>query len=163
MPLVRAQLLTAQGRYREAMPLYPEALDNDNPDSLERREACFYADRAWCFLRSGDTCAALRDVDQACERAGHPADADDLAATHARVAEIMKPLGQDQKAAAHEALSLQYRAQHLAAQTEKLQRLQAALAGSTPRLGRGRRALAHERRREKTRSIAVSMTMLHRL
>jgi hypothetical protein len=58
-----------------------------------------------------------------------------LAATHARVAEIMKQLGQDQQAAAHKALSLQFRAQHLAAQTELLQRLQAAFVGSTPRLG----------------------------
>jgi hypothetical protein len=47
----------------------------------------------------------------------------------------MKQLGQEQKAAAHKTLSLQFRAQHLAAQTELLQRLQAALAGSTPKPG----------------------------
>jgi hypothetical protein len=75
----------------------------------------------------GNVSAALQDLEQACERAGNPADADDLAATHARVAEILKQLGQDQRAATHQALALQFRGQHLAAQSELLHCLQSAL------------------------------------
>ncbi len=135
IPLMRAQLLATCDRFKEALEIFVEVLESNSPENLERRKACFYADRAWCNLRISDTRAALLDVDEACKRAEEPADADDLAATHARVAEIMKQLGHDQKAATHKAVALQYRAQHLAAQTELLQRLQSGLTGSTPRLG----------------------------
>jgi tetratricopeptide (TPR) repeat protein len=135
IPLMKAQLLTTGERFEEALEIFVEVLESNSPENLERRKACFYADRAWCYLRTGKTQAAILDVDEACQRAEDPADADDLAVTHARVAEIMKQLGQDQKAATHEALAHQFLDRHLAAQAELLRSLQSAFPGLPPRPG----------------------------
>jgi tetratricopeptide (TPR) repeat protein len=127
IPLMKAQLLTTAERFEEALEIFVEVLESNSPENLERRKACFYADRAWCYLRTGNTQAAVLDVDEACQRAEDPADADDLAVTNARVAEIVKQLGQEQRAATHKAHALQFREQHVAAQAELLRCLQSAL------------------------------------
>lgn len=127
IPLMRAQLLTAAGRFVEALQIFVDVLESESPENLERRKACFYADRAWCHLQLGQVEAALVDVEKACEFAGSPADADDLASTHARVAEVLKQTGQHERSAAHRNLSVEFRRQHLAAQTELLGRLQSTV------------------------------------
>jgi tetratricopeptide (TPR) repeat protein len=126
IPLVRAQLLTAQGWYSDAVPLYSGTLDKVRRENLKRREACFYADRAWCHLQLGHIEAALVDAEIACQRAQDPADADDLASTHARVAEILARTGQLERSSVHRDLSLEFRRQHTAAQAELLGGLQQA-------------------------------------
>ncbi len=135
IPLMKAQLLTTGERFQEALEIFVEVLESNSPENLERRKACFYADRAWCYLRIGDPKAALSDVEEACKRVEDPADADDVAVTHARVAEILKQLGKDQKAAEHKALALQYRDQHLAGQSALLRSLQGALSEPPTRPG----------------------------
>ncbi len=127
LPLVRAQLYMVQGEYKEAIELFSATLDNDNVENLERREATFFAERAWCLVQLGDVSAAEADVEAACKRAGWPADADDVAATHARLAEVLTRLGRSPEAVEHKVLSIEFRGRHIAAQTELLFQLIATL------------------------------------
>jgi len=129
IPLMKAQLLATEGRFTEALAIFDDVLEKDSPENLERRKACFYADRAWCCLQIGDASSALRDVDAACERAGVPADPDDLACMHARVAEVLHRLGDSERAKPHKEKSVSLRATHLAIQAELLARLLAELEG----------------------------------
>ncbi|HYN60674.1 MAG TPA: hypothetical protein VET87_14145 [Rubrivivax sp.] len=129
IPLVRAQLCMVRGRYAEAVVLYSATLDRQSTENLERREACFFAERAWCSIQLGQTAAAIADVDAACERLETPADADDLASAHARLCAIFELLGHRERAAAHKKQSREFRRLHQAAQAELLFQLQDALNG----------------------------------
>ena len=122
-PLMRAQLLTATGRYAEAMEIYRETLECDSAENLERRKASFYADRAWCHAKLGDVESANIDVGRATELVAVPADLDDLACMHARICGVLLALGRDAEAATHGTLSLEHRARHAASQAELLDQL----------------------------------------
>lgn len=127
IPLMKAQLLAVEGRYGEALQIFDDVLESDSPENLERRKACFFADRAWCHLLLDHAELALRDVNRACELLACPADPDDVASTHARVAAVLGRLGQHQEAAEHRAASMEFRSRHTAAQAELLGLLKTAL------------------------------------
>jgi tetratricopeptide (TPR) repeat protein len=129
IPLVRAQLFMVQGRYSDAVPLYSETLDKQNTENLDRRESCFFAERAWCFFQLGNAVAARADVESACERIANPSDPDDVASAHARVAAILNQIGQHERAVAHQEQSTKFRRQHMDAQAELLRHLETALSG----------------------------------
>ena len=131
IPLVKAQLFMVQGRYVDAVALYSETLDKDNAENLERREACFFAERAWCYLQAGEIDAARADAETACNRVGYPADADDVASTHARLAAIFQRFDLHVRAAGHQKAAGEFRLRHAEAQAELLVRLQIALSGQT--------------------------------
>ena len=126
IPPVRAQLLMALGRFADAVPLYSVTLDKQNTENLERREACFLAERALCLARIGQVEAARADVDAACARIANRADPDDIAAMHARVAEVLNQLGQRKRSAEHMGLAMEYGRRHLDAQAELLGQLERA-------------------------------------
>ncbi len=128
IPLMKAQLLASDGSYGEALAIFDDVLERDSPENLDRRKACFYADRAWCHFRLAHPELALADVERACERAGNPADPDDVASMHARVAEILKHLGQPKRAALHKKESIEFRRRHIDGQTELQNQLQDALS-----------------------------------
>jgi len=123
IPLMRAQLLTATGRYVEAMGIYRGTLECESPENLERRKASFYADRAWCYVKLGDLKSASIDATRASELLAVPADADDLACMHARISSVLLELGRGAEAAKHRELSLQHRARHASGQVELLGQL----------------------------------------
>lgn len=129
IPLVRAQLFMVQGRYAEAVQLFSETLDHENTENLERREASFFAERAWCLTQLGQRTAASADVKAACLRVKNPADPDDLASAHARIAEILEHLGQKEEAAEHRSASKDFLSQHMDAQSKLLAALETALIG----------------------------------
>lgn len=129
LPLVRAQLLVSQGSFAEAIPLFSEALDHDRVENLERREACFFADRAWCHLKLGEPTAALADVERACALDGVAADLDDRASTHARISAVLGALHQPERAAAHAQSAKELLDSHVEYQKKLLQQLQEALVG----------------------------------
>jgi tetratricopeptide (TPR) repeat protein len=129
LPLVRAQLFMVQGQFVEAIRFFSETLDKDNTQNLERREACFFAERAWCYFRLGHEAMALSNVECACERADVPADPDDSAAMHARVSAILGAVGQQERSARHAELSIEWRRRHVEAQAALLERLQSQIAG----------------------------------
>ena len=128
IPLMKAQLLTSDSRYAEALQIFENVLETDSPDNLDRRKACFYADRAWCRLQLGDHEGGLADVSRAIELNSMPADTDDVATTHARLASLLEGLGRRGEAADHKARSLEARRQHSLAQAELLEGLRGMLA-----------------------------------
>jgi tetratricopeptide (TPR) repeat protein len=120
VPLVKAQLFTAEGRYGEAILLYSQTLDKENIDNLKRREVCFFADRAWCHLRLGQLDAALSDA-RAAEAAVHEScDIDDLASAHSRIYRTLEELGRAEEAAQYKDASLRNLDQHSKAQENLL-------------------------------------------
>jgi tetratricopeptide (TPR) repeat protein len=129
IPLVRAQLFMALGRFPDAVSLYSETLDKQNTENLERREACFFAERAWCLIQTGKTEDACADVDAACRHAGNPADPDDVASMHARLAEVLNLLGQSERSLEHKRQAIEFRRRHMDAQAELLGKLEQALSG----------------------------------
>jgi tetratricopeptide (TPR) repeat protein len=134
IPLMKAQLLTSVARYDEALAIFVEVLESDSPENLDRRKACFYADRAWCRLQLGDTDAALEDAERACDLTSKPSDPDDLASANARLSEVFRQVGQTERAGGHAQLAKRYRQQHQDLQASLLLRLQADLAGhSSPK------------------------------
>jgi len=131
IPLMRAQLLTATGRYAEAMEIYRETLERDSPENLERRKASFHADRAWCHVNLSELESAKIDALRVYEMAEVPADQDDLACMHARISSVLLALGRAAEAAKHKDLSLQHRAKHAATQSELLDQMLRAFPGGT--------------------------------
>lgn len=123
IPLMKAQLLATADRFGEALQIFDDVLEKDSPENLERRKACFYADRAWCHFRRGNHDKALLDVERACEMLDFPADPDDVASTHARIAAILDRLGMDERSAQHWKASTEFRRRHLDSQAELLVQL----------------------------------------
>jgi tetratricopeptide (TPR) repeat protein len=68
IPLMKAQLLASCGRFGEALEIFSNVLERDSPENLERRKACFFADRAWCSLQLDQLDLALADVEMACQQ-----------------------------------------------------------------------------------------------
>jgi tetratricopeptide (TPR) repeat protein len=115
VPLVRAQLLVVLGRFEEAQALFDAYAARVRNEGMAHREPRFLADRAWCQVQCGRTAAALREARTAQRHLDPKQDADDLAATHARLARVFEAAGHAEDAAQHqakaeEALSL-YRVQ----------------------------------------------------
>ncbi len=131
VPLVRAQLSMVQGQYADAVALYSQTLDRQNTENLERRQACFFAERGWCLIQLGQVAPALSDVNSASETASGlvDVDADDEAAMHARLAATLDALGQRQRAAYHQKLSIDFKNRHADSQVALLDQLRAALVG----------------------------------
>jgi hypothetical protein len=100
VPLLRAQLLAVQRRFGEALLIIDAA--SQEPDYLPRRQAQFRAERAWCQANLGDLLQAQDDIEQVRRWLTIASDADDLAATHARVASTLKELGHSESATRHE-------------------------------------------------------------
>jgi tetratricopeptide (TPR) repeat protein len=129
IPLMKAQLLTSVGRFDEALAIFVEVLERDSPENLNRRKACFFADRAWCRLQLGDPVNALVDAERACELIGEPADPDDLASAHARLSEVLKRVDLTDRSKRHAELALLYRQKHQELQESLLESLSTRLAG----------------------------------
>jgi len=126
IPLMKAQLLASCGRFGEALEIFSNVLERDSPENLERRKACFFADRAWCRLQLDQLDLALADVEMACQHAGGSADFDDIAAMHARLGKVLNQLGQYERSLEHQAQAMEYRRRHLDAQAELLGQLERA-------------------------------------
>jgi tetratricopeptide (TPR) repeat protein len=130
VPLVRAQLCMVQRHYSDAIPLYSQTLDKRNEENLERREGCFYAERAWCYQQIGNESSAAADVEAAIRRLSINADADDEAAMHARLSSIYFLRALPEDATKHAKLALSARQRHKEAQCLLLEALVNASLGS---------------------------------
>lgn len=103
VPVTRAQLLVALGRFDEAARLFDEHLDRARQEGMAHREARLLADRAWCHVRLGHVSQALADARAAEAAVGAQRDADDRAAAYARLARIHRHGGRDSIAEALQA------------------------------------------------------------
>ena len=127
VPLLRAQLLTVEGRFEEAVAVFSENLGSAEAQGVARLMVSFLADLAWCHFRLGHSAEALVQAERCLGAATQDCDADDLAASLARIAAIYEASGRASEAItlrrqAHTSLGL-----HTAAQARLLEQLLVAL------------------------------------
>jgi len=93
VPMLRAQVLTAQGRWPEALALFESHFEAARGDGLERLLPCLLADRAWCEWQVGQTRKARALVAAAEQALQQHCDTDDRAMAQARLAQVCSALG----------------------------------------------------------------------
>lgn len=123
VPLLRAQLLTVQGRYDEAVDLFARNLASAESQGVARLLVSFLADSAWCKFKLGQSGAALEDARSCIGVANDDCDPDDLAASLARIAAIMESNGMFEAAAQLRERSRRSLKEHAASQAALLEML----------------------------------------
>jgi tetratricopeptide (TPR) repeat protein len=123
VPLLRAQLLTVQGKYAEALPLFEGNLEHASQQGLDRLKLAFYADRAVCNLRLGFVEQARNDISSALASESEACDSDDRAMTHAQISKILGELGDRKRALKHMQIGQVHFRNHAAAQVQLLDQI----------------------------------------
>ena len=116
IPLMKAQLLTSERRYSEALEIFQDVLERNSPENLDRRKACFYADRAWCKFQLGHLDSALVDLARGLELQSVAADIDDVAFTHARLSALLTEFGRHEEASNQQLQAKEARQAHMQVQ-----------------------------------------------
>ncbi len=136
-PLLRAQLLTVQGDFAEAAALLQAQLPAAMAAGLARLGISLLADLAWCWANTGEALRARALADQAAleVQAEDPrcCDTDELAALHARLAQVYARLREDGLAAAQADAAGAAWARDAAQRSDWAERLTAAGLGTPPR------------------------------
>jgi tetratricopeptide (TPR) repeat protein len=136
VPMLRAQLLVADGHFAEALALYDDRFDAAMADGLERQKPCFLADIAWCRLQLGNSAGARESMRAAESSLQHPCDIDDRALAHGRLAQVCSSLGLDDAAAQMRVRAERDLAVHRAEQARLVALLDDALAALKEMPGR---------------------------
>lgn len=129
VPVVRAQLLVVLGRFDEALSVFGAHMSVARAEGMAHREARFLADRAWCHLNRQRLQDAQRDAKLAEVALPAQFDADDRAATYARLARVCAALGRVSEAEIHQLRADDALAEHHGQQARVRQILDQALAG----------------------------------
>jgi hypothetical protein len=133
VPMLRAQVLTAQGEWAAALALFDSHFDAALADGLTRLAPCLLADRAWCEWHSGKADKA-RVLTAAAEQAlAQDCDIDDRAMASARLAQLRSAMGDKAAAQRHGDASKLHYAAHREQQRQIAALLDDALAGLDPR------------------------------
>jgi hypothetical protein len=133
VPMLRAQVLTAHGRWAEALALFAANFDSALDEGLKRFAACLLADRAWCEWHEGHADRARALAGAAEQTLAEPIDIDDHAMALARLAQVREALGESGLAAQHREASRRLHAQHREQQQRLVALLDEALAGLDPK------------------------------
>ncbi|WP_067065269.1 hypothetical protein [Roseateles chitosanitabidus] len=104
-PVLRAQVLTLQGRFEEARQLYEEHLPQAMSLGLERLGSSLLSDLAWCRANLGQHEHALHQAREAEIELDPDCELDDRAITHSRLAQTFRLLGETTEADRHQALA----------------------------------------------------------
>lgn len=132
VPMLRAQVLTVQGKWREALDLFETHFDTALAEGLSRLAPGLLADRAWCEWHVGNARKAQALVGAAEQALAQPCDADDHAMAAARLAQVCNALGDAAAATRHrETAQTQYQA-HCEQQRRIAALLDQSLAGIDP-------------------------------
>lgn len=127
VPVLRAQLLLAQGDAAGALALYESHLGDLHAEGLDHIRPPIDADMSWCKLALGRTEEALAAALAIGDDFGPDCEEDASASAHGRLAQVFEALRMPEKAAAHldaaNACLKVYRDQ----QAEFVERLDAAL------------------------------------
>jgi hypothetical protein len=132
VPTLRAQVLTAQGRWAEALDLFNANFDAALNEGLKRIVACLLADRALCEWHQGHADKARALAGAAEQALADPIDTDDRTLAQARLAQVREALGESAAAAAHRKESQRLHAKHRDQQQRIILLLDEALAGLDP-------------------------------
>ncbi len=133
VPMLRAQVLTAHGRWAEALTLFAANFDSALDEGLKRFAACLLADRAWCELHEGHADKARALAGAAEQALAEPIDTDDHAMALARLAQVREALGEIGLAVRHREASQRLHTQHREQQQRLVALLDEALAGLDPK------------------------------
>jgi ATP/maltotriose-dependent transcriptional regulator MalT len=134
VPMLRAQVLTAHGRWAEALDLFAANFDSALGEGLKRFAACLLADRAWCEWHEGRADKARALAGAAEQALAEPIDTDDRAMALARLAQVREVLGERGVATQHRDESQRLHAQHRDQQQRIVALLDEALVGLDPKL-----------------------------
>jgi hypothetical protein len=132
VPMLRAQVLTAQGQWAEALALFASHFDSALSDGLTRLTPCLLADRAWCEWHSGQPRKAKALAAAAELALAQPCDTDDRAMAAARLAQVCAVLGDAAAAQRHRATAQTHYAAHREQQQRIVALLDQALEGLDP-------------------------------
>jgi len=132
VPMLRAQVLTAQARWGEALALFESHFDAALGDGLRRLAPCLLADRAWCEWHAGQPRKATALAAAAEQALLQPCDTDDRAMATARLAQVREVLGDQAAAQRLRAESQTLYATHCEQQQRLVTLLDAAIAGMDP-------------------------------
>jgi hypothetical protein len=132
VPTLRAQVLTAQGRWAEALDLFEANFDGALAEGLKRIIACLLADRALCEWHQGHADKARVLAGAAEQALTDPIDTDDRTLALARLAQVREALGESALAARHREESRRLYAQHREQQQQMVALLDQTLAGLDP-------------------------------
>lgn len=94
-PLARAQLLSCEGRYVEALELYEQNIAKLELDSVQGWQTWLLADRAWCLLSVGAAEGAKNEFGKVRSMISESDHTDDRAATLQRLAMGYRLLGDE--------------------------------------------------------------------
>jgi hypothetical protein len=132
VPMLRAQVLTAQRRWSDAGALFDTHFDAAMTEGLKRIAPCLLADRAWCDWYDGRPERARAHAGAAEQALADPIDIDDRAMALARLAQVHEALGAAGVAAQHREESKRLIAAHREQQQRIAALLDQALAGIDP-------------------------------
>jgi hypothetical protein len=136
-PLLRAQMLTVQGHFAEAAELLAAQLPAAIASGLARVGVSLLADLAWCWANTGETLRARALADQAATEVlaedADCCDIDELAALHARLAQVYTLLREDALAAGQADAAAMAWARDAAQRGDWAARLTSAGLGTPPR------------------------------
>ncbi|MBW8847422.1 MAG: hypothetical protein JF607_20855 [Burkholderiales bacterium] len=136
-PLLRAQLLTVQGDYVHAATLLEAQLPAAMAAGLARLGGSLLADLAWCWANTGEALRARALADQAAIEVQAEeescCDTDELAALHARLAQVYALLREDALSARQADAATAAWARDAAQRRDWVERLTAAGLSSPPR------------------------------
>lgn len=126
VPLLRAQLMVVTGQYDAAIATIDAQLARARDEGLANREARFLADAAHAEVRLGRFDEAGKRLRQIAATLSLTTDDDDIAATHARLAGVVRALGREELAEAHARDAAAALERHEAAQRRWAEALRAA-------------------------------------
>lgn len=129
VPMLRAQVLTAQARWPEALDLFETNFEAALGDGLTRLAPCLLADRAWCEWHVGNARKAQALAAAAEQALAQPCDSDDRAMAMARLAQVWAALGDRAAAARHREAAPSEHAAHVQQQRQIAALLDRTLAG----------------------------------
>ncbi len=132
VPMLRAQVLTAQGRWADALALFDAHFDATLSDGLTRLAPCLLADRAWCEWHQGQVSKAKVLAAAAEQALAHACDTDDRAMATARLTQVAAALGDAAAAQRHHQASQTHYAAHCEQQQHIVALLDQTLAGLDP-------------------------------
>ncbi len=92
-PILRAQILSLNGQFAEALILYERFLVGTESEGTARLQANLLADKAWCLAEAGHSEAALKCARSAIACIAPDIHMDDRAAAHSRLAQVFAALG----------------------------------------------------------------------
>lgn len=92
-PLMRAQLLSSEGKYSEALTLYQGHVDRLDIEAVHGWQKWLQADRAWCMLQAGEWEGAKEEFDRILLTISGKDHVDDVGATLRRISQGYGVLG----------------------------------------------------------------------